>query len=311
MERRSRFEILFNAVGDAMLVADDERRYIDANAAATTLLGLEREEIVGRRIDDFADLKGDVDALWQRFLLEGRLDGNFDLRRSDGERREVEFRAIAHVAPGEHLSVIRDVTEQRRAQAVAADMRERALHAEAIEAGLRLSGDILRQIPDGVVVADVNGTILRWAGAAERIFGYTSDEALGRNASLLQPAKERERVGAAILTALRDTGSFTGEVPAERIGRQHVSRGARCPPASRCARHGDRLHRRQSRSVRAQSGKSGARGGRKGRPIPTPFHGHPRPRPAQSPRGDHERCSVDRAIGSRREGDALSSPDSR
>jgi PAS domain S-box-containing protein len=216
MKTPSRFEIVFHAVGDAMLVADNNRRYIDANAAAAALLGVPREQLIGRRIDDFAELKGDVDALWQRFLVEGRLDGDFALRRPDGERRDVEFRAIAHIAPGEHLSVIRDVTEQRRIEEEAAKMRERALHAEAIEEGLRLSDEILQQIPDAVLLADADGKILRWSGAAKHIFGYTFDEARGRDASFLQPAQERERVGAAIVRAIREAGSFKGEVPAQR-----------------------------------------------------------------------------------------------
>ncbi|GAC1545279.1 MAG: hypothetical protein NVS2B9_12510 [Myxococcales bacterium] len=216
MGRASRFEVVFHAMGDAMLIADDNRRYIDANPAASALLGVEREQLLGRRIDDFAEIDGDVDAIWKRFLVEGRLDGDFALRRPDGERREVEFRAIANVVPGEHLSVIRDVTEQRRAEAQSATLRERALHAEAIEEGLRLSDEILRQIPDGVVLADTAGKVLRWSGAAERIFGYTSEEAVGRDASFLQPEDERERIGSAILSSLREEGSFKGEIPAQR-----------------------------------------------------------------------------------------------
>ncbi|MDQ4072251.1 MAG: PAS domain-containing protein, partial [Actinomycetota bacterium] len=36
---------------DAMLLADDGRRYIDANSAACSLLGLPYEEVVTRRLD--------------------------------------------------------------------------------------------------------------------------------------------------------------------------------------------------------------------------------------------------------------------
>ena len=37
-----------------MLIADDDRRYVDANAAACLLLRLPREEVLRRRVDDLS-----------------------------------------------------------------------------------------------------------------------------------------------------------------------------------------------------------------------------------------------------------------
>jgi PAS domain S-box-containing protein len=39
---------------------------------------------------------------------------------------------------------------------------------------------IWEQNPDAIIVADSEGTILRWNPAAERIFGYTAAQAQGR-----------------------------------------------------------------------------------------------------------------------------------
>ena len=42
-----------NAALDVILIADDERRYVDLNRAASEALGLPREAIIGRRIEEF------------------------------------------------------------------------------------------------------------------------------------------------------------------------------------------------------------------------------------------------------------------
>jgi PAS domain S-box-containing protein len=50
---------------------------------------------------------------------------------------------------------------------------------------------LLNAAPDAVVATDRLGTITRINPAAERIFGYSADELLGRNVSLLMPAPYR------------------------------------------------------------------------------------------------------------------------
>ena len=103
---------------DAMLLADDERRYIDANSAACSLLGLPYEELVTRRLDDFApeEARPSLDAVWRDFLESGYQSGEFELVVADGSRRKVEFRATARVLPGCHLSVLRDVHDRAAAE---------------------------------------------------------------------------------------------------------------------------------------------------------------------------------------------------
>ena len=103
----ARFWAVFESAGTPMLVADDDRRYVAANDAACALLGLEREGIVGRRIDDLTPpaARADVPALWHRFLRDGSQTAEYRLVRPDGREVAVEYSATAHVLPGRHVTI--------------------------------------------------------------------------------------------------------------------------------------------------------------------------------------------------------------
>jgi PAS domain S-box-containing protein len=46
---------------------------------------------------------------------------------------------------------------------------------------------------DAVIYSDRDGLIRLWNAGAERVFGYSSEEALGRSLDLIIPEKQRER----------------------------------------------------------------------------------------------------------------------
>lgn len=115
-ESRLRLRTLFENAQDAMLLADDEARCVDANPAACELTGYSREELLERTV---LDLTPDVDrpagmAQWRAFLQRGRMEGEYRLTSKDGGSVVVESRAVAHIQPGRHLSILRDITERRR-----------------------------------------------------------------------------------------------------------------------------------------------------------------------------------------------------
>jgi len=78
---------------------------------------------------------------------------------------------------------IQELIENRRA-------RERAIaDLEQREAHLR---SILDSVPDAMIVIDERGTVRSFSLAAERQFGWTAAEAIGRNVSFLMPSPYRE-----------------------------------------------------------------------------------------------------------------------
>jgi PAS domain S-box-containing protein len=57
----------------------------------------------------------------------------------------------------------------------------------------KLAESVLEQLADAVICADHSGAIIRWNRASVALFGYSSDEALGRSLDLIIPEHLRAR----------------------------------------------------------------------------------------------------------------------
>lgn len=53
--------------------------------------------------------------------------------------------------------------------------------------------DLVATAGDAVIVSDADGAIVVWNAAAERVFGFTAEEALGRSLDLITPERHRRR----------------------------------------------------------------------------------------------------------------------
>jgi PAS domain S-box-containing protein len=197
------FTAVFRSASDAMLIADDARRYVDANPAACALLGLPREQLVGTRIDDYGD--GDpaeVGEAWTRFLEAGEQDGTMTLRAHDGTPRVVEFRARANVIPGRHLSILRDVTQRELLRTAVDDALERA--SEAMER-LHLATD---SADVGIWDFKPRSQELVWDARTKALFGFAPEAEPTYDDFLRHVApEERARVHAEIQASLSPESS--------------------------------------------------------------------------------------------------------
>ena len=164
------YRALFEHARAAILLADDDARYVDANPAACRLLGYSRDELLALSIWDVS-AAGAVErghALWQQFIAAGQLTGEYLMRRKDGTAVPVEFSSVANVRPGLHLTINRDISDRMRS-----------------EAELRSSQSMLQTIVDSaplvVFAIDPHGLFTLSIGKALAGLGVAPNELVGRS----------------------------------------------------------------------------------------------------------------------------------
>jgi PAS domain S-box-containing protein len=89
------------------------------------------------------------------------------------------------------------------------------------------SWQLLQCAGDAIIVAGSDGSIIFWNPAAERIFGYTEDEALGQPLDLIIPERFRHRhwdgYRHVMKTGVTRYGSEVLRVPALHKDRRNIS----------------------------------------------------------------------------------------
>jgi PAS domain S-box-containing protein len=133
--RERQFRALFDSALDAMVLVSDGRTFLDANPAAAQLFGMSRERLLTQVIDRFCPPEFPVAERWTEFVMAGEFKGDFTLVLDQQSRRQVELSARAHVLPGRHLLVLRDMTERNELEA-------RLRQGAKMEAVGRLAGGI-------------------------------------------------------------------------------------------------------------------------------------------------------------------------
>lgn len=93
----------------AILLADDQRRYVHATPAAARLSGRTLARLLTMRVDDVASsaVRASIPEAWSRFVAEGSMRGPYVLERPDGSEVEVLYSARANTPwPGTHASLL-------------------------------------------------------------------------------------------------------------------------------------------------------------------------------------------------------------
>jgi PAS domain S-box-containing protein len=179
---RERLRITLASIGDAVISTDALGRVQYLNAVAEALTGWTQAEAAGRPLPDVFHIVNEytrqpAEDPALKALREGMAVGLANhslLIARDGTERSIDDSAApmldeSGVAVGVVL-VFRDVTEQRGAE----------------EAQARLAA-IVESSEDAIVSKSLRGIIRTWNAGAERLFGYTAEEAVGQPITLLIP----------------------------------------------------------------------------------------------------------------------------
>ena len=117
-EQREQYHSIFHSTSDGILIYDEEGRVVDANATAASLLGYNREEMIGLHGTEFYKARAEFNGLLD-IVRSGRNFTGPSIRvRKDGYEFPVEVNANSFFLKGQlHLlSVMRDISQTKKTE---------------------------------------------------------------------------------------------------------------------------------------------------------------------------------------------------
>ncbi len=226
-DARQLFSALLESAPDAMLIVDERGNILLANSQTEKLFGYRWEELVGQPVemlmpprfrDGHAQHRGHFFAAPRLRPMGAGLD-LYGLRR-DGSEFPVEISLNPIASEGGTLitSSIRDVSDRKRAdqelRRAYAELDQRVLERtaeleklttalltrigmhEQTENELRQSEERFRLLVEGakdyaIFMLNPEGRVVSWNAAAERIYGFTAEEAIGSSLSRFHPPEDQ------------------------------------------------------------------------------------------------------------------------
>jgi PAS domain S-box-containing protein len=139
-------------------------------------LGVSKAEVLGDKWAEFVhpeDREDCVKVYQEAVSCCGRFEAEFRFRRRDGEYRWMRSVGMPRIEGGEFKGYVGsniDIHERKRAETAMAQMVA-----------------IVESSDDAIVSKDLNGIIASWNKGAERLFGYTAMEVIGKPVAILIP----------------------------------------------------------------------------------------------------------------------------
>jgi PAS domain S-box-containing protein len=190
-ETQERLRAIIETTPECVKLVARDGTLLNMNSAGLAMIGADRpEDAIGKNVYDLIapDFRDSFRDFNERVCNGEKGSLEFDIIGLKGRRRHME----AHSAPLRRpdgsvvqLAITHDITDRAR--------RERAA---------LLLGAIVDSSDDAIISKDLNGIITSWNKSAERVFGYTADEAVGKSITILIPEDrlDEERL---ILSRLR------------------------------------------------------------------------------------------------------------
>src|SRR5919198_61071 len=171
LRRQKRYvESLVEINPTAIVTVDRDGNVTSWNLAAEELFGYSRDEAIGRNLDDLVvgqDLRSRA-VSYEEALQAGRFHTVTQRARRDGTLADVELIVVPVIEGGEatgYLVIYHDISELQRQK--------------------QYYQSLLEVSPTAIVTIDPDHKVTSWNPAAEKLFGYSREEAIGQDIDAL------------------------------------------------------------------------------------------------------------------------------
>jgi len=207
-----KYRSLVEVASDLILELDPEGNYLFVGPRAKNLLGYEPHEMLGKSPLDFMPpLEAErVEKVYNEFVKSKVrvFNSEHTFLHKNGQEVIVESNGLPVLdETGKMLGyrgICRDITKRRQAEEA---MRKQAL--------------MIDQAYDSIISTDLNGNVTSWNKGAEKIFGYSANEALGRHISFIYPDDQHEILQREVIVPLKQKGKHEAEAILRRKSGQN------------------------------------------------------------------------------------------
>ncbi len=184
VESEARYRQLVELAQEGIWAVDNELNTVFVNPRLAQMLGYSQSEMVGRNLVDFPD-KNIVDKItkilqkFDRSGMKGQYE--YEFQHKDGSRINTSL-AVSTITDDQgqvvgKLALVADITARKQMEN---ELRESEERFRAISTSAM----------DAIILVDDADTVIYWNPAAEKAFGYSEKEALGRKlAALVIPSQ--------------------------------------------------------------------------------------------------------------------------
>ncbi len=200
-----RLRRVLDAISTPVSYIDTELRFRYNNRAYEAWTGVPPEQLYGRHIREALGEKAYAEVLpYVEEALAGR-EANFEkeLEYADGSLRYVS------------VSNIPDFDSENRVRGLVVHIRDLTGRRRA-EESTRFRAHLLNTVEQAVIATDLEGKITYWNRHAERLYGWTAAEAVGRNVLEVTPAETSAEQAVEIMSRLAAGQPWSGEFGVRR-----------------------------------------------------------------------------------------------
>ncbi len=203
LESEIKYRAFFENSLDAILLTSPGGKIFSANPAACRMFGYSEDELISLdRSGVVSATETQLSALLSERALKKKIRCELTLIRKDGTLFPAEI-SSSIFKNGEGLErtsmIIHDITERTK-----------------IQNELKFQADLLNKVGQSIIATDLQGQVIYWNNAAEKIYGWSPAEAMGQNIINLTPSEQTKEQAVELMKQLNLGNKWSGEFQVKR-----------------------------------------------------------------------------------------------